>query len=334
MYKLKQIPEDFVVKEKFEFSPDDSGGYFYYKITKKNYNTLDAIARIASALNINPKMIGFAGTKDKVAVTEQYISIKGVYQNKIDSLKLKDITLEFAGKSKERINLGMHKGNEFIITIRGLDKRDIEKVKTRSENIKNDQDHKIRFINYFGEQRFGTHNVEIGKHIIKKDFKQAFELIVKTFSKLPPYLEKYASLEKVNYVEAMQAVPKRLLKLYLAAYQSFLWNEAAVELSGKGNCPEKLPLVGFETEFEDEKIEEIFVSLLKKDKITFRDFIIRQIPFTSIEGSKRDVFAFADNFKILDSEEDELNEGKKKIKINFTLPNGCYATVFIKFLLL
>ena len=76
MYSLKQVPEDFTVKEMNGMAIGDAGKYTYFILKKKNYNTINALEAIAGSLRISQKNIGFAGNKDRNAVTEQFISIK------------------------------------------------------------------------------------------------------------------------------------------------------------------------------------------------------------------------------------------------------------------
>src|SRR3989338_4453907 len=133
MYQIKQIPEDFIVRETSDTKFKDSGEYSYFLLKKKNYNTLSAIQKIADALKINAKNIGFAGNKDKNAVTEQLISIKNGNEN-IENLRIKDIELKYLGKGNEEIYLGSLKGNDFVITIRNLTKMEIKHIKEKAEN--------------------------------------------------------------------------------------------------------------------------------------------------------------------------------------------------------
>ena len=126
MYKIKQIPEDFIVKEINSISPLDSGDYSYCLLKKTNYPTVRAIGHIAQALRIKPKNIGFAGNKDKNAVTEQVISIFKSNKEKIKRVKLKDIKLKFLGKGNDPISLGDLEGNYFKITIRNLNDKAID----------------------------------------------------------------------------------------------------------------------------------------------------------------------------------------------------------------
>src|SRR3989338_5736687 len=162
MYQLKQIPEDFIVTEITNIEPKSSGLFVYLKLKKKNLNTLDALKIIAKKLRIKEKEIGFAGSKDKNAITEQYISLSKA--KKEEALKITDRELElvFYSYGNIPISLGDLTGNHFEITIRNLEKQRIQKVNY--------------FPNYFDEQRFSGHNLEIGRFLIKKEFSKAVEL--------------------------------------------------------------------------------------------------------------------------------------------------------------
>ena len=115
MYKLKQIPSDFIVKEIFDHQ-ETKGKYYYFLLTKENRNTLDVIKEIARKLNLKPKDIGFSGTKDKVAITTQVISIP-FKRDQAKELKIINAKLEFLHQSNKPLSLGDHQKNQFKITI-------------------------------------------------------------------------------------------------------------------------------------------------------------------------------------------------------------------------
>ncbi|MFH0701777.1 MAG: tRNA pseudouridine(13) synthase TruD, partial [Candidatus Woesearchaeota archaeon] len=75
MYLLKQIPEDFVVKEISNVAVSNSGKYIYFKLSKREENTLDAIKKLSQALHLPEKNFGVAGNKDRNAITEQICSV-------------------------------------------------------------------------------------------------------------------------------------------------------------------------------------------------------------------------------------------------------------------
>ena len=69
---------------------------------------------------------------------------------------------------------------------------------------------------------------------------------------------------------------------------------------------------------------------LKKENIDQRDFIIKQIPELSSFGTQRDFIAKVIDFSCTESEEDEFNKNKFKVKISFELSKGSYATIVVK----
>lgn len=299
MYKIKQIAGDFIVKEVANIRVKDKGKYAYYKLKKKNWNTLDVIREISKRLKVPNKNIGFAGSKDKKAITEQMISVKN---KKIRELGIKDVSLEFVGYGDEPITLGELTGNHFEIVVRNLDDFEFEVP--------------AKIINYFDEQRFGGNNVEVGRSMIKKDFQKTCVLLE-------------LEVRNNDYIGALKKIPMRLLRMYVHAYQSYLWNETVKETIKQKIEVEEVPLVGLMTEFDDD-LKEIIENILDQEKLTLNDFIIKQIPQLSLEGDLRKVFVEVKEFKVLDKSDDELNEGKKKVKISFKLGKGSYATLVVK----
>jgi len=339
MYLLKQIPQDFIVTElhpSLQLKP--SGRYTYLKFTKTNRNTLDIIQELSRIFHIPEKQIGFAGTKDRNAITTQLCSIPNISKERISGVDIPNVTLEFLGYASEPITLGSLAGNHFDITVRNL----------ADEKITSQQ-----FIpNYFDEQRFSKHNVQIGKHLVKKEFNLAIPLIDE--EKCIRYLQ-----DKPNdYVGALKQLPIRLLRLYLNAYQSKLWNDALaqyLQLSGKkvhkvsysqGTLifPENntdfqnltIPIVGFTgiPENTSSEIRNIIETIMKTENLTISDFIIKQIPELTLEGEQRKAIVEINNLTISPFENDELNQNKKKIKISFSLNKGSYATIVIRFLII
>src|SRR6056297_1014969 len=136
---LKQVPEDFEVVEIPLLDIANKGKYSICELAKKNVNTEDALFEVARQLRIPRKIIGFAGTKDKVAVTKQRISLVAS-MNSINSFVHKNIALTFLGNHSEPLSLGRLKGNKFRIVVRGL---------SGDEVISSNK----KIINYFHNQR-------------------------------------------------------------------------------------------------------------------------------------------------------------------------------------
>jgi tRNA pseudouridine13 synthase len=297
MYKIKQSPEDFIVNEIPNRVWDKKGSYTIYNLKKKNYTTEKAVTIIAEYLKIPRKLIGYAGNKDKLAITTQYISIKG---SSDDGFDLKDISLKKVGYSDQPISLGDLKGNEFKINVQ---------TELKPKPIK-------KIVNYFGEQRFSKNNTEIGYLLLKKKFKESVELILKHELEFGPTIKDYIDKKPNDYIGALRKIPIKILKLYIHSYQSKLWNEIA-KIKSKNKQNEKLPIIGFTTDLNKD-VEEI----IKKENISTRDFIFHQIPELSQEGNQRDLFAEIRNLKIKKIE--------KGYNLSFELDKGAYATEVIK----
>tara|TARA_Y100000310_G_scaffold338520_1_gene428360 strand:+ start:881 stop:1756 length:876 start_codon:yes stop_codon:yes gene_type:complete len=290
MYQLKSTPEDFIVKERSTVELGE-GVFTHFLLKKKNYTTPKALEKIARAIHVLPKEIFIAGNKDKVAVTEQVCSVRGK-EEALKGLLLDDITITVLGRGPEPVSLGKLAGNEFTIVVRNVEKQPKEIT---------------RFINYFGEQRFLDKNIDVGRAIIKKDWKTA------------------CSLVGVMNVNELHQIQWTILRLYVHAYQSYLWNEVVKTLVEEGKEKQFVPLVGFGTHFKDRDVQKTYEALMEKEDITTRSFIIREIPDLSQEGDERAMYVEAKDLHI--------HYQEKVLTLSFFLPKGCYATVFIEQLL-
>lgn len=310
--KIKEKPEDFIVKEKIKL-PISEGPHAYFLLKKKQWNTKDAINELAHRLGIPAKRISYAGLKDRNAITEQYISIYHENQG-VEGIKIRDIELKYLGNGQEKIHTGMLEGNEFEITIREADSE--AKVITMMPN-------------YFDKQRFGVNNTnaDIGKMLVQKDFKRACELL-------------NIEVKDKNYVGMLQT-KEPLLNLYLHSYQSKIFNKILSKYitskykNVKKPCgyerlafPEEeveeidVPLISFDYDPEGE-IGDIAKDIMRQENLTPRDFIIRQFPKLLSQTEFRQGFVKISNLKIEKKDE-------KTYVLRFELPKGSYATTAIK----
>jgi len=318
--KIKQIPEDFIVDEVIKLNiTKDKNNYSIIKVTKKNWESFKIIEALSKSLKTKTKFIGFAGNKDKYALTTQYISLYKVPKERIEKIRINNVKIFFLGYSINRINLGDLEGNNFKIIIRDLAK----KVKLPRN---------IQLENYFDEQRFGnkanTHL--IGKAIIKRDFKEACNLL-------------NLEINSNDYVGALRKQQRRLLRFYISSFQSYLWNKTLSRILSKNKNYVKvkyslgefvfiinkmknfkLPIINFDLE-NNKEIEET----LKEEKIKKEDFILKEIPELISTTQFRDAFIDIKNINY-SWNKDELNNGKIKLELSFFLTKGSYATMLIK----
>ncbi|MFH1696685.1 MAG: tRNA pseudouridine(13) synthase TruD [Candidatus Diapherotrites archaeon] len=235
--------------------PRGEGEQLILTMEKFNLDVNDAIRRIARFLQTSKKRVGYAGMKDKRAITAQRITLWKPDYERVKSFDSRYIDLRDAEWGNDKMRLGDLQGNEFEITIReiGLEKKEVEKrVKECFKQMKNG------IANYFGEQRFGgirmvTHivgrefvrgNMEDGIMIyltatvpgeeedVKKarialgktrDFSQAskdFPVKYRYERAIIHHLCKYPN----DFVGAFRKLPRALCYLFTHAYQSYLFN--------------------------------------------------------------------------------------------------------------
>lgn len=236
--------------------PERSGEYLHLDLEKINKDLHSVIRQLARFLHVSRKRIGYAGLKDKRAVTCQRISVWNPETKLIEKFHAKGVRLRNPEWCNEKIDLGKLKGNRFTVTIRDIDLKEKEIEKRVKDCF---QEMKKGIANFFGEQRFGgiraiSHLV--GRELIKQNFENAVMLyltaaaveeekevkearanLAKTrnySAALKEFPLKYRyerailnSLceNKNDFVKAFRALPLRLRFLFTHAYQSFLFNE-------------------------------------------------------------------------------------------------------------
>lgn len=167
------------------------GEQLHFTLYKENKDTMEIINFLCKALRVDDRKFGYAGTKDRRAVTVQRISA-----TRISAAQMADLAAtlfncrigNFEYKPRA-LSLGDLMGNEFTITLRDchFPEEEGKSIEERAENargrLQKAVDHFERhgFINYFGLQRFGTFAVStdtIGKHMLKGDLGTAIDLIM------------------------------------------------------------------------------------------------------------------------------------------------------------
>jgi tRNA(Glu) U13 pseudouridine synthase TruD len=325
-YRIKQAPEDFIVRENLDL-PLGTGRYAYYRLSKRGWTTQAAVDQVARAFRKRPRFVNFSGNKDRHALTEQYISILHGPRRGLE-LHGGDIALEYLGQGRERLNLGTSIGNEFRITVRNLPRN------SRPRAIS-------QFPNYFDEQRFGMNlnNHIVGKSLILKDFRRACEIVPETGD--------WLGKSPRDYVGALRSLPRRSLRLFAHAYQSWLWNQTACSCLegfphrtvpwplGELVLPEKpiknirVPLLGYDSEIP-RGLDGMVQGILRHEGTTFEDFRVRQFREFDLAGGFRDLMAEPGNLEIGPLEDDELSPGRGKCLVGFSLQSGGYATMAIR----
>jgi tRNA pseudouridine13 synthase len=248
---IKGSAEDFVVDEIPSYEPCGFGEHLYLWIEKRGISTLEAIRRIAAALKIRERDVGYAGMKDAGGVTRQTFSLPKVRPEEALSLKIDGLKVVSAGRHSNKLKLGHLKGNRFRIVIRGTASQAIETVASVAEVLT-----RRGVPNYFGYQRYGAQGNShlIGTAMLRRDWSSAVDHLMgrpemlldagwrsaagayqqgelETSLRLLPrhcrterdVLQRLVS-RPGECEKAFAAVHPRLKKLYLSAVQSLLFD--------------------------------------------------------------------------------------------------------------
>jgi tRNA pseudouridine13 synthase len=172
---IRQRPEDFFVQEIPLYEPVGVGEHVFAEIQKVGLTTFDAINRIARECSISPRDIGFAGMKDKDAVTRQVVSVPGVSEEQLMKLQSPELSVLWATRHRNKLKLGHLKGNRFAIRIREVEPSSVVRLQAPLKLLQ-----QRGMPNFFGEQRFGIRhdNDQLGAALIRGDNSRVLHLLL------------------------------------------------------------------------------------------------------------------------------------------------------------
>lgn len=273
------------------------GPYTLALLKKKGMTTRDALKIVAKKFGLKKSDIGYAGLKDAFAITSQYITVKGNLEN----IKTDRLEIAVLGHTRNMMQVGESEGNKFCIRLHGCKIKNIPKV-IDELTIKG-------IPNYFGPQRFGIYgdNHKIGKLVLQCHYDPALRLIKKHGRKKNLLIN----------------VDKKFLKFFIHAYQSFIFNKVLGAYISNHSTPyfDTFPIVGLDTNLKNDFAGREIKRILKRGKISLKDFSIRALRITC-KGSSRPAFV---KIKKIDYKTDG-----KDVTLKFALPKGSYATVLLR----
>ena len=377
--KIRVSYEDFVVKEVNILNTYTSEGkYAYYELIKKGVDTLTALMMISKKLKIPMRRIGYAGLKDAKALTYQLVSIPSKYKIPKHININNHVALKFLGLGKFPLRKGMLQGNIFKVFIRDVSGIGIE---NRLSNILHEIDENGGLYPFYGHQRFGTirpNTHVVGKFLVKRKWEEAVTEIVghphpreslrvcearrifeetgeakealKLFPRKYVYeriILKHLIRKPRNYFYALRKLPKFIIRFYIEAYQSFIFNKYVskrIELDISPSTAiegdmivrnsefaivhtrvkidplrEKilLPLIGYKTLKFDRNLKEV----LKEENVSAKEFLVKELN-VGVEGGFRKTPMIVRNL-------DYVVFGRN-VFLSFFLNKGYYATIFLR----
>ncbi len=361
------------------------GRYLICNLVKNNWDTFLAIRTIARFLETDPEQISIAGIKDKRALTAQYVSIGGIPIERVLNIGLKGIDIKPVRFSSEEMSSKLLFGNHFKIMVRSIRCNSAiaeKKIEATRRELKNQGG----FPNFFGHQRFGTIRPIthlVGRHIVMGDLEDAamiflskqslyehpssresrkllgekrdFNYALKQFPRELAYeriMLKHLAKHPRDFTGAFCRLPRILCRLFVHAYQSFLFNvflserikhglsleeiEAGdfVVKRGKNEPPKgkreslALPIVGYCQNLSGGKQGEIEKEFLEKEGILPSDFFVAQLPIARAKGGLRLAAAQEIGFSSKIKKTSEVSS--TDAEFYFGLRKGRYATVLLR----
>lgn len=171
--RIKERAGDFLVDELPLYDPSGSGEHLYLGIQKQDVPHGELIATLARHFKVRTMAIGFAGMKDRCAVTRQTVSIHLPGGDEgIPALDHPGVMVLWASRHGNKLRRGHLAGNRFSIRIRGLEPHKAPLVWNRLKELAC-----VGVPDFYGPQRFGyrANNHVIGAHLLRGRWKDALD---------------------------------------------------------------------------------------------------------------------------------------------------------------
>jgi tRNA pseudouridine13 synthase len=235
---IKQRPEDFLVDEIPAYEPCGQGEHIYLLVQKRNLSTLELVHILARHFNVPPSDVGYAGLKDKHAITRQVVSIRATGKKIEDFPMIQDerVSVLWSDYHTNKLRPGHLKGNRFSIRIRNVKLPDVLHAKRVLDRLE-----RTGVPNRFASQRFGLlqNNHLIGRAMIVRDFPRVLDELLGPSAAFPSQNAEARALYALGrYAEAIPLYPRT------ARAETF-----ALRMLARGEKPSKIvyaidPIVG------------------------------------------------------------------------------------------
>lgn len=384
--KVKRLPEDFVVEELTDLQPGRQGEFSLYRLRKQGLSTLEAVAAIQRRWELPRRKLSWGGLKDKYAVTTQYLTIHRGPQRELEQTHL---TLEYLGRVERPFEAGDIRANRFDLALRAMTSGDVARAQEALPALA-----RWGLPNYFDDQRFGSVGSSgefIAEPWIRGDYERTLWLALAEPNRsdrpeersekelLRQHWGEWRECKRLlsrshrrsivtflddrpgDFKGAWARVNQDLRSLYLAAFQSQLWNELLAALIRRHAPADALVEVGLRTgslpffhRLTDDAsavLSEAMLPLpsarIRPDDIVepaMRELVQKTLSRRGLElrmlrvKYPRDTF-FSKNWRRAvvpavglehSTTADELHPGRQVLRLRFELPRGSYATILIK----
>jgi len=314
-------PEDFVVEEVPAYAASGKGEHQFVLLRKRLLTTQEAAKRLGRACGVNERDVGYAGMKDKHAVTTQWLSLctKTPISPELDlgpGMEILTVT-----RHENKLRTGHLIGNRFIITLVGVVDGALERANAIVERLRKDG-----LPNYFGAQRFGHGGrnlpdalawLERGGRSRNRFEQKLFPSVVQSelfnrylTARLGFGREQLIAGEVVRITGA-----GAMFRVDDVAAEQPRYAAGDLNLTGPMLGPKLRPASAQALELEQSITAELGLSE------EMLGVLGRNAP-----GTRRDLFAAMDGLSI----EEAPDRGQPALRLSFTLPAGGYATEVLR----
>ncbi len=163
MPRIRTEPEDFVVEELPLYPRLGQGPHLYLLIEKRLRATDEVLRILARELGVAEREVGYAGRKDRRALTRQWFSVPEPDPERLAELQVPGLRIVTSERHGQRLRVGELWGNRFELRVREVDEAAAERARQILEQIA-----QRGMPNRFGPQRFGRDgkNAERGAHVL------------------------------------------------------------------------------------------------------------------------------------------------------------------------
>ncbi|WP_420589569.1 tRNA pseudouridine(13) synthase TruD [Bacterioplanoides sp.] len=330
---LKCHNQDFCVVEIPQALPCGEGEHIWLEIEKNGVNTGWIAKQLADLVGVKEMDVGYAGLKDRHAITRQWFSIYlplvrlpngepdfSFIEKNDDGEQIKILQVK---RHSKKLRRGELLGNRFEIRLRDISYNDGADKAALERNLELVKQSGVP--NYFGEQRFGHNggNIEASRQMLTG------EITVKNRSKKSIYLSAARSLifNEVVAARIKQQTQSQMLDGDIAAEQQLNGQPiATAPLWGRGRLQTSADVLVLETEVA-ERYADICEGLEHKGLNQERRALIAAVENLT--------WQWADSAPEMAASGDPAWQGSsgEDLTLCFSLPSGYYATSVIRELL-
>lgn len=322
-------PEDFVVEEIPLYESTGEGGHTFLWVEKRLRNTEEVAKLLARCAGVPSRDVGYAGRKDRSAVTRQSFSVPGVDPEEALAWTLPGVRVLRAARHRHKLRTGQLAGNRFDIRVRELSPATIVSTQDAAVELR-----RIGLPNRFGTQRFGRDgdNVARGCRLLRKQS-------VGRDRRAARFLLSAVQAAVFNAALELRCLPLDRLELGDLARKTdtgglFLVEDLETDnaRAGRFEISATGPLFGTRMDRPRGAPEARECEALARLGLTPDDFI-RPPRGVTLRGARRPLRVPVGSLRIEPFREHETDAAPNALRLRFDLPAGSYATVLLEDLL-